>query len=106
MAMIGTFIEGSMSVINASVRALMENEESVPVLQSEQERLGALFQNVVRMSTAFPQLQELEGILQKLITDIRNQGPVSKKHLRRVFVSKRSYDVLKSKLACHKNKEI
>ena len=71
--MIGTFIEGSMSIINASVRALMENEESVPVLQTEQERLGALFRNVVRMWTAFPLLQELEGILQKLITDIRNQ---------------------------------
>lgn len=73
MAMIETFIEGSMSIFNASVRALMENEESVPVLQAEQERLGALFRNVVRMSTAFPLLQDLEGILQKVITDISNQ---------------------------------
>ena len=48
----------------------MENEESVAVLQAEEERLRTLFRNVVRMSTAFPQLQELEEILQKVISGI------------------------------------
>ena len=51
----------------------MENKESVPVLQAEQELLNALFRNVVGMSTAFPQLQEFERILQKTISDINHQ---------------------------------
>ena len=67
------FVDGALGIFNASMRSLMENEESVPVLQAEQERLNALFRNVVRMSTAFPQLQEFERILQKTISDINHQ---------------------------------
>ena len=37
---------------------------------------------------------------------LSHQGPVSLNHLRRIFVSKRSYDVLKSKLAFHKIKKV
>ena len=67
------FVDGALGIFNASMRSLMENEESVPVIQAEQERLNALFRNVVRMSTAFPQLQEFERILQKTISDINHQ---------------------------------
>ena len=67
------FVDGAMGIFNASLRSLMENEESVPVLQAEEGRLSALFRNVLRMSTAFPQLQDFERILQKTISDINQQ---------------------------------
>ena len=67
------FIDGAMGVFNGSMRSLMENDESVAVLQAEEERLRALFRNVTRMTTVFPQLQELEEFLQKVITDINQQ---------------------------------
>ena len=68
-----SFVDGAMGVLNGSMRSLMENDESVAVLQAEEERLRALFRNVMRMTPVYPQLQELEEILQKVITDITQQ---------------------------------
>ena len=68
-----SFVDGDMGVLNGCMRSLMENDESVTVLQAEEERLRALFRNVMRMTPVYPQLQELEEILQNVITDITQQ---------------------------------
>ena len=64
------FVAEAVAILTSSTRTLMDNEFSNAVLETEENRLTALYRNVRRMATAYPDLEEFGRIFLKILNDI------------------------------------